>query len=158
MPPSDDTPAGDTAEHLLEAVPRLWRLIATEAQRAETAEDTLTTSQLRALGLLAKGVRLTGELARRLGVTPATASEIVDLLVRRGLVERGDPTDDRRQTPLSVTPAGLALHRAGRRRALLALQAVVARLEQGDAEALDRGLRALIAALGERQAVTEREE
>lgn len=149
--PQEDSPAATVAEHLLEVVPRLWRLIAAEAQKAESADEVLTTSQLRALGLLTRGVRLTGELARHMGITPATASEIVDLLVRRGLVERGEPGDDRRQTPLRATPEGLALHRAGRRRAVHALRALASRIDRQDAEALDHGLRALIALLGETQ-------
>jgi DNA-binding MarR family transcriptional regulator len=50
-----------------------------------------------------------GELARRLGVTPATCTASVDQLVERGYVVRRPSEGDRRQIVLVVTPKG---HRA----------------------------------------------
>jgi MarR family transcriptional regulator, temperature-dependent positive regulator of motility len=49
------------------------------------------------------------ELARELGTTISTTSGLVSKLVGRGLLERGNPSQDRRQTPLFLTPAGSAL-------------------------------------------------
>ena len=66
----------------------------------------IASRQLRVLALLQCRCRLPSELARELRVTPATASETVDLLVRRGFITRGDEPLDRRQTPLSITEAG----------------------------------------------------
>jgi len=46
------------------------------------------------------------ELARRLGVTPATCTAAVDQLVERGYVVRRPSERDRRQIVLVVTPKG----------------------------------------------------
>jgi DNA-binding MarR family transcriptional regulator len=51
----------------------------------------------------------TGELAKRLGITVSTTSGLVIKLVDHGLVARGSLADDRRQAPLSLTEAGVAL-------------------------------------------------
>jgi len=50
-----------------------------------------------------------GELARRLGVTPAACTSTVDQLVELGYVVRRPTEGDRRQVALAVTPKG---HRA----------------------------------------------
>ena len=55
------------------------------------------------------GERHPGELARRLGVTPATCTASVDQLVALGFVARRPSVEDRRQIELRVTPKG---HRA----------------------------------------------
>ncbi len=137
------------AEQLLEVVPRLRRIIAAEAQASGTC-GTLTMSQLRVLGLLVSGQRLPSELARQLGISPATASEVVDLLVRRGLVERRGQTEDRRLTPLCLTPAGLAQWSSARERVLAALVALLARVEPSDLSDLKRGLGSLAGRLREK--------
>jgi DNA-binding MarR family transcriptional regulator len=132
------------AEHLLDVVPRLMRLIASEAQ-ASGISGALTVSQLRALGLLAREPRLPSELARELKITPATASEVADLLVRRGLVERSAMPEDRRLTLLRITLAGETLHQAARQRTLGALRRVLHRLDTPSLAALECGLAGLLA-------------
>jgi DNA-binding MarR family transcriptional regulator len=47
-----------------------------------------------------------GELARRLDVTTAAATGLVDRLERRGHVERRPHEQDRRRTTVEVTPSG----------------------------------------------------
>lgn len=47
-----------------------------------------------------------GELARRLDMTTAAATGLVDRLVRRGHVERRPHASDRRRTSVEVTPSG----------------------------------------------------
>lgn len=47
-----------------------------------------------------------GDLARRLGVTPATCTWVTDQLVGLGFVDRRPSREDRRQILLSVTPKG----------------------------------------------------
>lgn len=49
------------------------------------------------------------ELARELGTTVSTTSGLVSKLVLRGLLERSNASQDRRQTPLYLTDAGSAL-------------------------------------------------
>lgn len=71
------------------------------------------------------GLRVS-DLARRLGVTPPTASTLIDRLVERGLVDRREDPTDRRQHRCRLTAAGqellARLYESGRwrSRALLA--------------------------------------
>lgn len=70
----------------------------------------LTLPQLRVLFRLRRAPgTTTGELARALGITVATASGLVGKLVERGLVRRTTAPDDRRREPLRLTDAGAAL-------------------------------------------------
>lgn len=60
--------------------------------------------------LLAEIARLqpvrSAEVARAVGVTQATASSLVDALVREGLVDRAPDENDRRAVRLTTTEAG----------------------------------------------------
>ena len=49
------------------------------------------------------------EISRKMMLTPATLVPVVDTLEEQGLVERRQDPDDRRRTPLFVTPAGRSL-------------------------------------------------
>jgi DNA-binding MarR family transcriptional regulator len=71
-------------------------------------EHDLTLSQVRALLTLncAEEPLPGGRIAERLGISPAAISRALDGLVRQGLVERCEPTVDRRVRPLAITPAG----------------------------------------------------
>ena len=141
----DDAQLARLGEHLLDLIPRLAQIISTEAQ-AGGADSSITLTQLRVLALLQCRCRLPSELARELRVTPATASETVDLLVRRGFITRGDEPLDRRQTPLSITEAGRRRLEAARGRALFRLVRMVSGLSPAEREALQSALAALSAA------------
>lgn len=52
------------------------------------------------------GAKHPGELARRLGITPATCTWSVDQLVEHGFVVRRPSENDRRQVVLVITPKG----------------------------------------------------
>src|SRR3954464_3192600 len=70
----------------------------------------VTLPQLRVLYQLRRHPgATTGELARRLGITVSTTSGLVIKLVDHELVTRGSLADDRRQAPLRLTEAGIAL-------------------------------------------------
>lgn len=75
----------------------------------------LTPAQSRALGTIARcthrdgdELRLTG-LAERLGIAPRSATEVVDALQEKGLVQRAPSPTDRRATALSLTAEGAEL-------------------------------------------------
>ena len=131
------------AELLLEVVPRLMQRISGEAQAGGPA-GALTTSQLRVLNAVVRGRRLPSEVARELRITPATTSELVDVLARRGLIERRDDPEDRRVSVLYPTEAGIDAWRAGRDRALSALQSLISQLSPDETEALESGLEAIL--------------
>jgi DNA-binding MarR family transcriptional regulator len=129
------------AELLLDVGPRLTRLIALAVETpASDPADSLTLAQARALRHLGRGPSLAGDLARRLGVSPATVSELVDTLVRRGLIERSVDADDRRQQPLRLTPAGERATEAAQGRAIAALVAIIGDQSNAEARALTHAL------------------
>jgi DNA-binding MarR family transcriptional regulator len=79
-------------------------------------------------------------LARRLSVSPAMITQIVDDVETRGLVERRPNPGDRRSYLVTLTPAGKRTLNAGRRVAKTVSDEIVAKLgEDGDRE-----LRALL--------------
>ena len=97
-------PAGD--ETLAEA---FW---AVARRLRDTSQETLapwdiTPSQLRALRMLRRhGVMRLSVLSDRLRIAPRSATEVVDALERRGLVERRPDPGDRRATLVEVTDDG----------------------------------------------------
>lgn len=60
--------------------------------------------------ILAADLIAMGDLARRLGITPATATAAANRLVRNGWVVRVPDQDDRRVIRLAVTPHGRRMH------------------------------------------------
>src|SRR5256714_15031655 len=91
---ANDMPA-DTAlaSELRTTVMRLARRL-----RNQRADDTLTLSQIAALGTLVRHGPLTpGELAARERVQPPSMTRLLAKLEQAGLVTKQDHPDDRRQ-------------------------------------------------------------
>jgi MarR family transcriptional regulator, organic hydroperoxide resistance regulator len=77
---------------------------------AQPAQDALTLSQYGLLqGLTQAGQARVVELANAAGVTPPTATRILDALERRGIVERRRAPEDRRGVTITLTPNGREL-------------------------------------------------
>lgn len=75
-------------------------------------EGRMTASRLHALVVLdVHGPQAAGDLARTLGVTPATVTGLVDAMVRDGLAERRPDPDDGRARVVHATGAGSAAWR-----------------------------------------------
>ena len=117
-----------------------------EVRRAVARAAGLSDSEMRALEHLVGEALGPAEVARRLGLTTAAATGIVDRLVARGHVERHPRVDDRRRTDVEVTPSGreeVLAHLLPMFRALQQLdasftdeeRAVVTRYLEGAAEA-----------------------
>jgi len=121
--------------------------LVTAAAQANGGAGGLTMGQLRVLALLASGRRLPSELAREIGISPATTSELAEALVRRGLVERRDQPGDRRLTPLQITAEGVRQLEASHVRSLAALEGVLFRLSADELSCLERALPSLLAAV-----------
>lgn len=108
----------------------------------------LTIQQLRVLDHLVKQPGLSGqELGALLGVSPPTASGLVERLVEKGLVSRSDDLDDRRIRRLRPTEAGQDVMRQLDSMFERSLGVVLGELSTDDLELLCRGARAMLAAL-----------
>lgn len=85
-------------------------LRATDTYARELAQSAgLTAVQFRALQLIAETGHCTAtEIARRMLVSQATVTALVDKLVARGLVVREKSQTDRRQTNITLTDLGRA--------------------------------------------------
>ena len=104
----------------------------------------VSPSHLRALGVLLRhGPVRPGELAEHLRIAPRSATEVVDALAERGLVERRPDPADRRATQVVVTEAGTDLGRAVRAARAAEADRVFAELSDADRAELDRILRRL---------------
>ncbi|MDG4810369.1 MarR family winged helix-turn-helix transcriptional regulator [Micromonospora sp. WMMD1120] len=104
----------------------------------------ITPSQSRALGVLARhGEVRPGTLAEHLRIAPRSATEVIDDLQTRGLVERrADPTD-RRATLVALTAEGERLAAAIRTARRAEADRFFGHLGDGDRAELARILRTL---------------
>jgi DNA-binding MarR family transcriptional regulator len=50
--------------------------------------------------------RTISDLSQKTGISPASLVPVIDMLEQRGLVKRGQDPNDRRRTPLALTPLG----------------------------------------------------
>lgn len=151
-------------------------LLAREATEAELLESIRDVShavliglkpQLAAAGLITptfwhlhhlerSGVKHPGELARRLGITPATCTWSIDQLVEGGFVVRRPSETDRRQIVLAVTPKGRRTLEAIWRRFDESLQEALAATSPKDIAVTARTLRTVAEHLGPPHALAVR--
>ena len=116
----------------------------------EWANAHLTVSQLRALLLLQQSSPLkVNELADQLGVHITSAGQLLDRLVRRGLVSRSDDPEDRRVVYSRISPEGTEtlMRLYGSDKVLDALR----RLDADSLSALHKGMQALADAIAAAQ-------
>ena len=91
------------------------RRLRSAAMTAFSAYD-VTPSQVRAIRVLSKhGSARASELAQHLHIAPRSATEVVDALEGKGLVERSADPHDRRATLVGLTDAGRELSEEVRR-------------------------------------------
>jgi DNA-binding MarR family transcriptional regulator len=95
------------ARKVVDTLPLFSRFIAAEMRRQENLQ--ISMPQLKLLSFLSfnPGSSLSGA-AEDLAVTPATASNLVDRLVKRGYVSRVEDPQERRRVLLSLTESGTA--------------------------------------------------
>ncbi len=146
--PRDVASAADVAAQLV----TLWRaVINTSGVGAYTIfeELDLTLTQVKALCALSAAELSVKELAERLGLSLPGASRAVDALVDRGLLDRREDPDDRRQKRLTATDAGreaLVLLDEAR---LAGVSQFTARLPAVERERLSAALLPILDQLGE---------
>ena len=106
----------------------------------------ITPSQMRAIRILTgheAGVR-SSELAQHLHIAPRSATEVVDALEAKGLVQRSPDPTDRRATLVSLTPRGSDLMDEVRRARGLESERLFDRLSRTDRAHLARILSRLL--------------
>ncbi len=136
-------------EPLVEAFWALSRRLRAMTQEA-LGEWDVTPSQARALAVLRRGgSQRLGELADRLRIVPRSATEVVDALAERGLVERKPDPADRRATLVVLTAEGERVATAIRAARTSGASSLFARLPDADRAELARLLAALRAAADE---------
>ncbi|MDN5916502.1 MAG: MarR family winged helix-turn-helix transcriptional regulator [Pseudonocardia sp.] len=143
MPGEDREETQHREETLTEAFWAVARTLRGLSKEALAPYD-VSPSQSRAIGVLARhGDMRPGELARHLRIAPRSATEVVDDLQARDLVERSPDPQDRRATIVRLTGGGAAV--AGMIRAARAAEAedFFARLDDRDRAELTRILRVL---------------
>lgn len=137
--------APDTADAraLLDALRAVSRELRLSDRRARSPLD-LPPAQLHALReLAARPAASLAELAERTHTDPSSASVVVQRLVERGLVARGESEQDRRRTELKATPAGRALAARTPADAVERVAGALSPLGERQAASLSRGLLAL---------------
>jgi DNA-binding MarR family transcriptional regulator len=138
-PVADDgsTELGDLLVRVARAQRSRWR--------ESLAPWNLSPSHSRALHVVGhrEGARLS-DLAEALHIAPRSATEVVDGLAERGLVERRPDPADRRAVQVVLTPGGRALLDEVDAARAVALREMFDRLSAPDRAELARLLRALL--------------
>ncbi len=142
----NESQAEACARRILETLPAVMRVLRREMR--DGMDGKLSVPQFRVLAYLSgsPGASLSG-VADFVGVAGATASAMVERLVRRGLVAReGDP-NERRRIMLSLTPDGADLLERARAHTRKRVAEGIAGLTDAELQAVSSGLDALHGAL-----------
>ncbi|MFE0020924.1 MarR family winged helix-turn-helix transcriptional regulator [Amycolatopsis sp. NPDC059021] len=116
-------------------------LVGVSVRSIAAAGDTITLPQFRLLVVLhTRGPLKHAALAEHLGVTPSTASRMVDRLVTVGMVERLSSPNSRREIVLELTREGASIVRRVTARRRKEIAKIVARMP-------DRARRGLVEVL-----------
>jgi DNA-binding MarR family transcriptional regulator len=117
-----------------------------DALSAAEASDT-TATQVSALRYIARHVPAhVGEMSFGLAISPPAATKTVDRLVQKGLVDRREDPEDRRQHLLTLTETGEALLSRVREQQELRLGEILERMAEADRKAFVKGLRGFMTA------------
>ena len=109
--------------------------------------ETIEISQWSTLKHVSRAPCTMSELARHKGVGLPTISKSVDMLVRRGWVERWVDKSDRRQTLVRLTPAGKRVLTSCRRALEAFLDQRLESLTPSERDAIDASLQLVRKAL-----------
>lgn len=115
----------------------------------QPASGAVTFAQMRVLWTLElrKSVGV-GEMARMIGITNSTATELVDRLVRRGYVRRVQSAEDRRQVVLTLLSRGRKMLADFARRRQERFRTLLRAVSTGDVDRMAQALRTLNEVLG----------
>ena len=126
------------SKKIMEVIPRIMHQIRTEIRQHARAQ--LTVPQFRILLHLNRETATHKEVAEWIGITPATLTRIIDLLVSRKLVVRKADAKDQRKIHLTITQKGRKLSEQFMKSTEEWLQRRISSLSSGEHELLDAGL------------------
>ncbi len=92
-----------------EAVPPLWNFVRSHLRATATEKFDITVEQFHVLRYVRRGKDCMSELAAAKNISRPAISQVVDVLVNKGLLTRAQSTHDRRYVELALTQAGNAL-------------------------------------------------
>ncbi len=125
-------------------------LVAVAARSVAGVGTDVTLPQYRALVVLAsRGPQRGVDLAAELGVTPLTATRLIDRLVRSDLVDRQPLPGDRRALLVTLRPEGRQLVTKVGRRRRAEIRRIVASMSPQERAGAVTALRAFALAAGE---------
>ena len=146
---AERTTAQSCARRILETVPAVMRFVRSEMRRQ--VGEALSVPQFRVLAFLGRNHDASlSAVADFIGIADATASAMVERLVRRALVVReGDP-EERRRVRIRLTGQGTALLERAGARTRRRVAARLAALKPGELAVLASGLDVLRVTFGTR--------
>jgi len=149
--PASPAHGATASDELAADLLKLWRHVLSTTSGGAYAifeELDLSLTQVKTLAALARDELTVKELAERLGLSLPGASRAVDALVCRGLLDRREDPQDRRQKRLRCTDAGLdALRRLDEAR-LAGMAAFAATLPPAQCRRLSGALRPIVDEIG----------
>ena len=125
--------AGTAARELLHVVMLVMRALSADMRRAP---DAVAPAQMGMLMRVSASPCTISSLARHLAVSLPTISKSVDMLVRRGWLERWVDKHDRRQTMVRLTPEGRKVLAGIKKRTELHMRRTLAPLTSAEREQL----------------------
>lgn len=127
------------AEQTLRLIPRLTRWAQTRVVDEELGGD-ISLRQLSALQMIEDETTTLGDVARRLMVTPAVVTGLIDRLEKRGFVRRVASSGDRRRVNLALTDEGREAARRAEQRLTDEVAAKMANFTAEELRTLEQGL------------------
>jgi DNA-binding MarR family transcriptional regulator len=94
------------AEKILDSFVETVSALFIEQHQRDAAELELTLQQAQVLTILRRTPVTTGQLAEELGISAPAITQLTDRLVRKGLIERRVPEDDRRCVVVGLSAKG----------------------------------------------------
>jgi DNA-binding MarR family transcriptional regulator len=132
----------ESAGELLEVVPIVMKEIRSQ-MRSQGSTD-LTVPQFRTLAFVNRnqGSPLC-KVADHMGLTPPSASTLVDGLIKRGMMTREEHPDDRRRVRLTVTGPGQEILETSTRGTMAYLEKTFSSVSAEDREAITKAMKIL---------------
>ncbi len=122
------------ARKVLEYAPRIMRTLAHQ-EHNDLTRGVITLPQFWALDYVCRhGPAKMSQLARTLGVSPATTTGLIERLIAQKLLERSNDEQDRRVVWVRIAPKGRAVIRTIREQKIKTLMTIFGKISSEDRE------------------------